>query len=320
MTPPPARTCPAAVITVDVEGDNQWARPATVTTENARHLPRFHALCAAHGLKPVYLTTYEMATSPEFRAFARSVHRHGEAEIGAHPHAWTTPPHPDPRLAAAGMQPYLTQFDRDTMRAKIVALAQVLEDVIGEAVRSHRAGRWAFDAAYAHLLAERGFWVDSSVTPHVNWRRPSPSGADAAAPDYSGFPEIPYFLDLDTIRGAGSSDLLEVPMTTSRITFERAGPAAPYFVRWMRPNGRNLRAILWLTRLVLAEARPCVVLAIHSSELMPGGSPGVVDVEAFYRDLDVVFRTLADECRPMTLTEFYEEQTRLRDRSRIAGG
>ena len=58
---------PAFLITIDTEGDDIWGRHATVTTENARYLPRFQDLCRKHGFKPTYLTNYEMAVDSRYQ-------------------------------------------------------------------------------------------------------------------------------------------------------------------------------------------------------------------------------------------------------------
>ncbi|MDR8263551.1 deacetylase, partial [Acinetobacter baumannii] len=50
---------PAFLITIDTEGDNLWQKHDSITTENARYLPRFQQLCEKYGFKPVYLTNYE---------------------------------------------------------------------------------------------------------------------------------------------------------------------------------------------------------------------------------------------------------------------
>ncbi|NOM63837.1 deacetylase, partial [Klebsiella pneumoniae] len=36
---------PAFLITIDTEGDNRWQKHDSITTENARYLPRFQQLC-----------------------------------------------------------------------------------------------------------------------------------------------------------------------------------------------------------------------------------------------------------------------------------
>ena len=43
---------PAFLVTIDTEGDDLWSRPREIGTRNAAFLPRFQALCEAHGLKP----------------------------------------------------------------------------------------------------------------------------------------------------------------------------------------------------------------------------------------------------------------------------
>lgn len=73
---------PSFLITIDTEGDNLWSRPRVITTRNAAFLPRFQALCEKFGLKPTYLTNYEMAISQEFVEFGRDSLRGGAAEIG----------------------------------------------------------------------------------------------------------------------------------------------------------------------------------------------------------------------------------------------
>jgi hypothetical protein len=48
-------------------------------------------------------------------------------------------------------------------------------------------------------------------------------------------------------------------------------------------------------------------MVLHSSELMPGGSPSFPDgqsIEALYRDLRVLFRSVAGHFRGMTLGDF----------------
>lgn len=297
------------LITIDAEGDNLWSRPRMVTTENARFLPRFQDLCERHELRPTYLTTFEMARSPEFVSFGRDLLRRGRGEIGMHLHAWNSPPEASLTDEDYLHQPYLTLYPEPVMREKIAWLTRTLEDTFETPIRSHRAGRWGMNETYARLLAEHGYLVDSSVTPHISWRRDS-APADLAAPDYSGFPETPYFVDLDDLRLRGASQLLEVPVTTCRAPFGDDAAVAPYFVRWLRPNGRNLRGLLGVARLALAERRPCLVFVLHSSELMPGGSPAFArseDIEALYMALDECFAALSGRIRGLTLGELYDD-------------
>ena len=79
---------PYFIITIDTEGDNLWARPELVTTENVKFIPRFQALAEKYGLKSTYLTNFEMANSKKFQEFGLKVVREGTGEIGMHLHAW----------------------------------------------------------------------------------------------------------------------------------------------------------------------------------------------------------------------------------------
>src|SRR5262245_7314909 len=87
-----SRKPPQFLITIDTEGDNLWAAPRAVTTRNASFLPRFQSLCETYGMKPTYLTDYQMARCPVFCEFAKDALRRETIEIGMHLHAWDTPP------------------------------------------------------------------------------------------------------------------------------------------------------------------------------------------------------------------------------------
>ena len=64
---------PFFLITIDAEGDNLWNKPKIITTNNAKFLSRFQLLCDSYGLKPTYLTNYEMACSDVFKEFGHDV-------------------------------------------------------------------------------------------------------------------------------------------------------------------------------------------------------------------------------------------------------
>ena len=70
------------LITIDTECDNGWDYRQEITTENARFLPRFQALCDKFGYKCTYLTTYEMAQDKFYEEFASEVLKRGVGEVG----------------------------------------------------------------------------------------------------------------------------------------------------------------------------------------------------------------------------------------------
>lgn len=314
---------PAFLITIDTEGDNIWSSPTEITTENARFLPRFQSLCEKYGLKPTYLTNFEMASCDRFVEFARDAIERGTAEVGMHLHAWNSPPVGE-ESGRKGM-PYLIEFPPGVMAEKVGFMTDLLEQKFGVKMVSHRAGRWAFNETYAKILVGHGYRTDCSVTPHVSWRDSKGFADGDGGTDYRAFPPEPYFIDPADISRPGNSDLLEVPMTIVRNRslagdFARAlSGSMPRHGRkavsrifpetsWFRPNGRNLQAM----RKLLRERRSasCIEFMLHSSELMPGGSPTFRterSIEMLYEQLDQLFAEARAHYRGATLAEFRDE-------------
>ena len=204
---------PSFLITIDTEGDNLWSRPRTITCANAKFLPRFQSLCESYGLKPTYLTSYEMVKCREFQELGEEVVRRGTGEVGMHLHAWNCPPLVPLTSDDSRYQPYLVEYAEDIMWRKIDYITKSLEDAFGVKMKSHRAGRWSLNEVYARILVEKGYLVDCSVTPHVSWRRIPGDPGGIGGSDYSDFPATPYLMNLKDISRSGDSPLLEVPVT-----------------------------------------------------------------------------------------------------------
>ncbi|MEU9884091.1 deacetylase [Sphaerisporangium sp. NPDC051011] len=315
---------PAFIITIDVEEDDAWSGSATGTTRNAAFLPRFQALCDRYGLPPTYLVDWTMATSPAFQEFGRAVLERGRGELGMHLHAWTTPPILPLTGADHQYKPFLTDYPEHVMAAKVTTATRVLQDTFQIAPVSHRAGRWTLDETYARILIEHGYLADCSVTPHISWRGTSGAPGGRGPRDYTAFPEEPYFVDPGALDRAGGSPLLEVPMTIvprrygalaerTRALLSRSGPARRVAGRlwpattWMRPNGRNRREMIELARRALHSGHDHVEFMLHSSELMPGGSPyfrTFRSVEALYDDIESLFAFAAGAFEGLTLAGY----------------
>jgi hypothetical protein len=313
---------PAFLITIDTEGDDLWSRPRDIKTDNARHLPRFQELCERHALKPTYLTNYEMARDPAFVALGRDAQRRGHAEVGMHLHAWNSPPLTPLTTDDFHHQPYLCEYPEPVLREKVRLMTELLGETFG-APLSHRAGRWAMTPTYARVLVEHGYKVDCSVTPGVSWRRYAGNPHGHGGTDYTQYPDRAYFVDLDDLSRPGRSPLLEVPMTTRtrrrallpylppvlldarvvRSGLERLAP-----IRWLRPRGGNRRDLLRLVDEAAADGSDYLEFMLHSSELMPGGSPTFPtarDIDAMYDDLEALFSSLRGRFVGATLTEYH---------------
>lgn len=311
------------IITIDTEGDNIWSHPKTVTTRNALYLPRFQYLCEKFGFKPTYLVNYEMAADPVFQQFGFSLLQRKVAEIGLHVHPWNSPPFEN-ACSTQGAQVYLYELPDEILYAKLEFMTGLLTEVFGIRPLSHRAGRWGFDERVAQALCHLGYRVDCSVTPGVSWRKYKGAPEGHGGSDYSDFPPIPYFLDQSNIKHSGSSHLLEIPVTirsnyprrllrfhhviedslTGKIMRRLLGD--PY--SWLRPDGQNITSMLSIVDWVYEQQLPVLEFVLHSSELMPGGSPtfnNTEQIEMLYAHLDKLFSYIASlGLSGITLTEY----------------
>ena len=312
------------IITIDTEGDNIWSCPEKVTTTNAQWLPRFQQLCEEYAFKPTYLVNHEMAKEPEFRKLGRSVLNRGAGEIGLHIHAWDSPPIVEVGYDTKRHHTYLYELPDQVMHDKIGYLTRLLNDVFDVKPMSHRAGRWGFDERVARALAEMGYLVDCSVTPGVSWRGYKGDPDGRGGPDFYDFPVGPYLLDLSDIRRSGLSNLLEVPVTiksnyqsTMRRFHHRIEDSFPGAVlrralgppcSWLRPNGKNIEAMYTVVDWAIERQLPVLEFMLHSSELMPGGSPTfktAEQIELLYHDLRSLFAHIASKgIRGLTLSEY----------------
>lgn len=316
---------PAFLITVDTEGDDLWSRPRTITTRNAAYLPRFQVLCEAYGLEPTYLVNWEMANCSIFQEFARDVLRRKAGEVGMHLHAWNSPPLEQLTNDDFECQPYLIEYPEELMREKVKVMTEILENVFQVKPISHRAGRWGLDEAYARILVDHGYRVDCSVTPHYSWQHCLGAPAGLGGTDFTRFPDFAYFVDLNDISRAGESTLLEVPLTIIKRRWppvidgmrrlvrhvqlgERVMRKVFPILRWLYPDGRNGVALRSIMKTAREEGRDYVELAIHSSELMPGGRAKfstAENVERLYGGLETLFSEARVGFEGITLSDYY---------------
>jgi hypothetical protein len=327
---------PAFLITIDTEGDNLWARDGReITTRNTWYLPRFQQLCERFGMKPTYLTNWEMVTDRGFVEFAQDCLRRDTAEVGMHLHAWNSPPLIPLTDDDDQHHPYLIEYPENQIREKVQVMTEKLEDTFNTKMVSHRAGRWGFDEIYARVLVEFGYQVDCSVMPRVSWAPYKGDPKGKGGPDFTRFPDAAYFLDLDDISRAGNSPLLEVPVSsltphysplvrfacniikrTHNLGFRAVRKFFPWSAQFV-PDGRNRRILEALIASVLRDERDYVEMAFHSSELMPGGSPTFkteASIEKLYEDLETLFAEARSHFEGATLKEYHDRFTEPRRR------
>jgi hypothetical protein len=311
---------PALLVAIDTEGDNQWDARARAhqTFENLYALPRLHEFFARYRVRPTYVITHPVARDGRSAGVLRALLARGDCEIGAHHHAWETPPctPDDVRRHAYALELPLDQFD-----AQLANLTTAIEDAVGVRPVSYRSGRFGFSARHVSSLERQGYLIESSVAPLFY-------EAHKRGPDFVGAPLEPYFLNYDDPTRPGSSALLELPISAA---LNRRVPKAierlygraprPYTtkrilrllriaeVRWLRPSYSSAADMTALARELVRRGVPLLNLLFHSSEAIVGGSPynrTAGELEAFFERLGRFLAFAIQElgARPMTFAEF----------------
>jgi hypothetical protein len=308
------------LVGIDTEGDNQWDAHARADQrfENLYALPRLHALFARHGVRPTYVITYPVAKDPQSADVLRALRRGGDCEIGAHHHAWETPPCTEEDVRR---HPYAASLPLNQFEEQLARLTDAIAEAIGEGPVSYRSGRFGFSASHVAGLERLGYAVESSVAPlfyegHKN------------GPDFVEAPLTPYYLAYDSATTPGTSRVLEVPVSAAlnrplprRLQYLYARAPKPYttkrvlrklgiaHVRWLRPSYSSLDDMIRLARDLADAQEPVLNLLFHSSEAIVGGSPyntNDAELNAFFDRLEGFFEYAVGtlKARPATFSEF----------------
>ena len=315
-----ARPGPALLVAIDTEGDNQWDLQARLHQrfDNLYALGRLHEFFARHGVRPTYVITHPVATDPRSAEVLRGLLSRGDCEIGAHHHAWETPPCKDDDVRR---HPYALSLPLPQFDAQLASLTGAITTAVGARPVSYRSGRFGFSAAHVSSLEQQGYLVDSSVAPLFY-------EAHKQGPDFVEAPLAPYFLAYDNATRAGSSNVLELPISAA---LNRRVPAfvehlyarAPFnyhvkralrlariaHVRWLRPSYSSAADMRALGRQLVDRGAPILNLLFHSSEAIVGGSPynsTEGELKAFYDRLGdfLTYATRDLRATPMTFAEF----------------
>ncbi|MBR5022763.1 MAG: hypothetical protein IKY18_06155 [Oscillospiraceae bacterium] len=305
------------LISIDTEGDNLWNWKAgdQILTENGKYLDRFQNLCNQYGFKPTYLTNYEMITDDQFRSWLKRKAHSKECEVGMHLHAWSTPPYVKlGHQSGTPAQPYLIEYETEIINLKVSAMTETLSQAVELKITTHRSGRWAMDDRYFAALAAHGYKIDCSVTPHVDWSAHAGETEGSKGSNYSDCPEYPYIVSCEI------GNILEIPVTvrnTNHLFLNHVSPRAiGSAVKkalngqkiWLRPNGHNLKQMMWLVEQIANDSESdYIMFMLHSSELMPGGSPTFQSnesIEHLYEDLNVVFKEASKKFEGCTIDEY----------------
>jgi hypothetical protein len=308
------------LIGIDTEGDDQWSAEARLHQkfENIYALPRLHELFQRYGGRPTYLVTHPVITDARSADVLRALRTGGDAEIGAHHHAWETPPCTPEDIQRHS---YALQLPARQFADQVASLSQAITDAIGARPLSYRSGRFGFSASHVAELERAGYRVESSVAPLFY-------EGHKGGPDFVGASNTPYFLAYDNPVAPGTSNLLEVPVSAAlhrrmpQVLQRLYGRApSPYMTKrilrklgiarlmWLRPSYSSFDDMCALARRLKQDQVPVLNLIFHSSEAIVGGSPYNRTDQELAAFLDRLSRFLAYAVRdlgaiPVTFSEF----------------
>jgi glycosyltransferase involved in cell wall biosynthesis len=305
IEPDPAQP-PTLYVVVDTEAEFDWSRPLERALTNVGAIDdveRGQAVFDRHGLRPVYVVDYPIASNPGSVMQLKAILDRGGCEIGAHLHPWTTPPYDE---SMSERNSYPGNLPPALELAKLRNLVELIRTSFGISPLFYKAGRYGFGPGTARALSECGIKVDFSILPGADLRWKD-------GPDFSLLESVPYWV--------GDHDVLTAPMTRSTIGLlpslgpwidraaRRAGlralPLRPLLARTriadtitLTPEGVTTEEQIRLINTLLARGTKQFVLHFHSPSLQAGNTSYTPDegaVARFVASLDDVCRYFFDE-------------------------
>lgn len=289
---------PELLITVDTEEDNQWDlfHRKNLTTDNILHMGELHDILMKDHFFPTYLVTYGVANQPPAVESLKSLADLKKCEIGAHLHAWSTPPlgpaH-DADVVAARQQHLLSPSLEEE---KLKHLTQKIKSTLKVTPRTFRAGRWAITERSAGFLLKNGYHTDTSVTPFTSWTAENGVDSSMYAPRPFYYPP----LENVPIQNLKEKQILELPVTIG-YNFAQLQRAHAVYTRlnsfpfsslkcysilrrlgifkkiWLSPEKNTFQEMKTLVKLALKQQITPLNMAIHSSSYYIGSPHAPTD-------------------------------------------
>ncbi len=277
---PPDRP-PLLLVVVDTEAEFDWSQAYSREATSVGHMRQVvdaERVFAAHGIVPLYVVDYAIATQPDGYRPLQELADEGRCRIGAHLHPWINPPFTE---TVNVRNSYPGNLEPDLERAKLTELTQAIGAAFGNPPTVYKAGRYGVGAATPALLGDLGYRIDTSVVPGTDF-------SHDGGPDFRHCPTRPFWF------GPGNA-LLEIPTTVGF-----AGPAAAlhqplhrdgqrqavasilarlHLMERVRltPEGMTADACIRLTRTLIRRGQRIFCYSFHSPSLEPGHTPYVTN-------------------------------------------
>lgn len=306
------------VLTIDVEPDCtlQWrySNPLTFDGVQMGIKDKLQPLFNEYGICPTYLINNVVLEDRKSVDTLKNLT--GSFELGTHLHPEFIEPDKkfqvyDGKNAEAN-QCFLRS---DIEFAKIQNITCLFEKCFGKKPLSFRAGRFSAGSNTIQSLKKLGYRVDTSVTPHLNWKDPTRE----MPIDFSKAKEQPYFIkDLSILEDTLAKEILEVPVSIIKIKKIFGNKLI-----WLRPIYSNYRDFIRVlknySKKYSNNDKLVYNMMFHNIELIPGKSPYTQtkrECENYLVVLENFFEYCKNEgIKSITLSDLYDEYVKKRQDS-----
>lgn len=273
---------PQLIVVVDTEEEFDWSQPPDRSAVGVGHLRRvgeFQEMCERHGVTPVYVVGYPVASQPDGVEALAPLVRDGRALVGSHLHPWVCPPQVE---ELSSHNSYPGNLRPELEREKLGLLTERIAEAFGVRPVIYKAGRYGLGPNTYDILEDLGYVVDLSVSPPFDY------SADGG-PDFSAWSVAPAW-------AGRRQSVLELPGTGALVgrlpSRHLYGLAALPVLRRLRlggimarlglverlrlsPEGQSLREMRRLTEWLYGRGCRVFLLSLHSPSLEPGHTPFV---------------------------------------------
>ena len=297
-------------VTIDTEEEWDWASgysTGATRVTNISRLRAFQDILDRHGVKATYFTNHAVLSNRETCDTILKLAERPNVEIGLHIHPWNTPPL-QPVEKVSPRESFLHNLPRALAERKLDESFAAFEKA-GLKPNCYRGGRYSTSKPIQDYLRDRGIVADCSVLPFNTW-------TDDSAPDYRHRDLVPVRLPP---RHVADDAMWELPLTFGFIgrpfgfwksIFQfidspilkslplggivgRVFGARKCWLNFENPLGENMTDLLPVIRRL---ELPFACFTLHSSSLLPGGSPYCktqVDVDRLLKTVDDTLAVVA---------------------------
>jgi hypothetical protein len=300
---------PLLLVVVDTEEEFDWSAPfdrANTSVRTMASIGTFQSLCDEFGVVPTYVIDQAIAAQPAGYELLAQYHADGRANIGAHLHAWVTPPFEEDVNSRNSFQGNLP---RSLERAKLAHLTETIQSNLGVRCVVHKAGRYGFGPNTAGILDELGYRIDCSVSAAFDW-------SAIGGPDFQHFSNRPFWFGADLLELPASGAIIgRAPLEVRRRIYAWASRPSMQRLRaggllsrlglaeriLLSPEGHSFEDLARLVRAELRSGERVLTLTLHSPSFVPGHTPYVRNHADLHEFLTVTRRFFEYFLGPVSL-------------------